>query len=93
VKKQLFLRPSQAGAQFTQERKPVTELDSVSPAHEPLPGDEQTGKRNTVAGGGSSGTPGAKTSQANGNGKKKRAGEKMRAGKPIWQQLLDSKAQ
>jgi hypothetical protein len=54
VKKQLFLRPSQAGAQFTQERKPVTELDSVSPAHAPLPGDEQTGKRNTVAGGGSS---------------------------------------
>jgi hypothetical protein len=54
VKKQLFLRPSQAGAQFTQERKPVTELDSVSPAHAPLPGDEQIGKRNTVAGGGSS---------------------------------------
>jgi hypothetical protein len=48
----------------------VTEYGRVNPAHEPLPVDEQTGRRNTVAGGGSSRVPGAKTSHRNGNGKK-----------------------
>jgi hypothetical protein len=50
--------------------RPVTEYGRVNPAHEPLPVDEQTGRRNTVAGGGSSRVPGAKTSHRNGNGKK-----------------------
>jgi hypothetical protein len=30
----------------------VTENGRVNPAQDPLPGDEQTGRRNTVAGGG-----------------------------------------
>jgi hypothetical protein len=48
----------------------VTENGRVNPAQEPLPGDDQTERRNIVAGGGSSRAPGAKTSHANGDGKK-----------------------